>query len=246
MGVAVRLRVLSDLHFEFHPDGGEAFLESLPQVECDATVIAGDLCDFACLFRSLVLVSQRFGRVLYVIGNHECYGSTIGATLEAARRACSSLGNVDLLENSSTEVDGVRVHGCSLWFPYPQPELARWERDMTDFRVIREFRENVGRINAESCAYLKANARRSDVVITHHLPSIGSVHPKYYGSPLNAYFCGGAGDILMSNKPAAWIHGHTHESVNYSNGTIVVANPYGYHGHEKNPNFDPELVVEVN
>jgi predicted phosphodiesterase len=244
--VVVKLRILSDLHFEFHPDGGDAFLSNLPDVECDATVIAGDLCDLATMRDSMRLVSMRCDRVLYVLGNHECYGGTIALALETAAKVCADLRNVTLLNDSAVDVAGVRVHGCTLWFPYPQPEIARFEQGMTDFHVIRGLRDSVGERNAASCRYLKANVKRDDVVVTHHLPSFGSVHPKFYGSPLNGYFCGGAADILTGNAPAAWIHGHTHESVNYSNGTIVVCNPYGYLGHEVNPNFDPSLVVEVN
>jgi predicted phosphodiesterase len=45
-----------------------------------------------------------------------------------------------------------------------------------------------------------------------------------------------------------WIHGHTHDSFDYSrNGTRVVCNPRGYvtrRGAENNE-FDPALIVEV-
>jgi hypothetical protein len=41
-----------------------------------------------------------------------------------------------------------------------------------------------------------------------------------------------------------WIHGHTHESIDYEHKkTHVVANPKGYYG--ENKSFDGKLLFEV-
>lgn len=46
--------------------------------------------------------------------------------------------------------------------------------------------------------------------------------------------------------PDLWVHGHMHNSVDYRVGaTRVVTNPRGYAGHEINPNFNPQLVIEI-
>ena len=51
--------------------------------------------------------------------------------------------------------------------------------------------------------------------------------------------------IRSRHQPRLWIHGHIHDSHDYTIGnTRVIANPRGYID-ELNPNFDPELVIEV-
>jgi hypothetical protein len=48
----------------------------------------------------------------------------------------------------------------------------------------------------------------------------------------------------LMGKATLWIHGHTHDSFNYSvAGTRVLANPKGYVN--ENKAFDPSLVVTV-
>ena len=43
-----------------------------------------------------------------------------------------------------------------------------------------------------------------------------------------------------------WIHGHTHDSVDYEIGaTRVVCNPFGYKNKKTNHEFDPKKIVTV-
>ena len=83
------------------------------------------------------------------------------------------------------------------------------------------------------------------MVITHHLPHAMSVHAKYAGDPLNPAF---ASDLsaLVRQPVQLWIHGHTHESMDYQiDGTRVVCNPRGYLPQQPNTAFDPGLVVTL-
>ncbi len=253
-----RFWIMSDLHFEFHPDGGRGFLRSLPDVEHDFAIIAGDLCGSPdSIEASLRLVARRFESVIYVLGNHECYGGTIAQAAAAAEQACEriedgEIGHVSLLQTGSRlrvgslGDDGIRVRGGTLWFPYRKNEPLGCEHHMTDFRVIRGLRDDVDKENRECVRYLEDDVAPGYVVVTHHLPGSSSVHPKYHGDPLNQFFMGGAEHVIARNRPALWVHGHTHESVDYRIGdTRVVCNPYGYHGREVNPKFNPALVVEV-
>ena len=85
-------------------------------------------------------------------------------------------------------------------------------------------------------------------MITHHAPSLGSIHPRFAGSPFNAAFVSAAEHLLDGERAALWIHGHTHDSYDYRvNGTRVLCNPRGYvkDGVTENARFVPTLVVEV-
>jgi Icc-related predicted phosphoesterase len=82
------------------------------------------------------------------------------------------------------------------------------------------------------------------VVVTHHAPHRGSLHPRYVGSPANPGFVSDLEGLILTGKPELWVHGHVHDSYDYRVGrTRVVCNPKGY-GNE-NLGFDPCLVVEV-
>ena len=72
----MRVQLLSDLHLEFHRDGGKAFLKSLDPSGVDVLVLAGDV-DVAAggLLQSLTSICRlyRDSSVVYVAGNHEFY-----------------------------------------------------------------------------------------------------------------------------------------------------------------------------
>jgi Icc-related predicted phosphoesterase len=86
----------------------------------------------------------------------------------------------------------------------------------------------------------------STVVVTHHLPHRLSIHRKYHDNALNPAFASDL-DRLVRAPVALWIHGHTHESLDYLvNGARVVCNPRGYVPIDPNAAFDPHLVVEIN
>ena len=40
----MKIRILSDLHFEFHQDGGASFLSDPDPKEVDVLILAGDIC----------------------------------------------------------------------------------------------------------------------------------------------------------------------------------------------------------
>jgi hypothetical protein len=82
-------------------------------------------------------------------------------------------------------------------------------------------------------------------VVTHHLPHRRSVHPRYDGDMLSPAFASDL-DHLVRAPVALWVHGHTHESMDYFvNGTRVVCNPRGYAGSDLNLAFDPTFLVEI-
>jgi Icc-related predicted phosphoesterase len=246
MGGQVRLLILSDIHCEFHPDRGDAFFRSYEGFDdYDVAVIAGDLCDFASMRTALTYASRSLKRVVYVLGNHCCYGAYIAQAARQARWLAEELGNVDFLDASFVTIDGVRFVGATLWFP-EEYDNALYERHMTDFRVIRDFRRDVYKQARCESAWLNVAVEPGCVVVTHHLPSRRSVAPRWKSSELNRFFVHDHEQLIQEEQPRLWIHGHTHDSIRYSIGkTQVIANPYGYAGHEVNPGFDGRMVVDI-
>lgn len=240
----MKLLVLSDLHFEFHRDGGQSFVNELQPHGVDVLVVAGDLSDAEGLYEALGLLCERFRKVVYVHGNHEFYKSDRANVREVTRYACSQYSNLHWLDNDAVEIDGKLFVGTPLWFSRA-PSWAP-KHYMNDFRLIRNFESWVYEENAKSKNFLRRSIQPCAIVVTHYLPASESIHPAYAGNSLNPFFLCDVSDIIRETKPALWIHGHTHTSMDYSlDSTRVVCNPFGYARHEENSAFHPEKVIEL-
>jgi len=245
----MRLLILSDLHFEFHQDGGNAFVNDLaPPEDVDVCILAGDIAVGPGIEGALKLFCQRYKHVVYVHGNHEFYNGSRRSTISHTQRAIRKLDNLTWLHphedcdgSGPVEIDGQRFIGAPLWFP----SRGNWWHQMNDYHVISDLEDWVYDENAATLKMLEG-VEADDVVITHHLPSHQSVHPMYAGSELNAFFVCDVEPLIMTKQPKLWVHGHTHFSFDYELGsTRVVCNPFGYARHEENAKFDPSKVVEV-
>lgn len=261
----MRFLILSDLHFEFHPDGGRAFVDSLPtRDDCDSVILAGDIADSRTIVPALRMFCDRFDDVIHVPGNHEYYGSSL-VDVDAAIRTLQQTDDIerdgeypgeykvgDVL--SFLPVAGTLLYGNTtlvagtMWYPNDgSPEHEAHKYGMADLFNVGGLEPEIYERNARFCdRHSKLATARPNVVVTHHLPSMRSVHPKFKGSPLNRFFVSPMDKWIEENQPALWVHGHTHESCDYRIGnTRILCNPYGYHGHEVNKNFKRDLIVEV-
>jgi hypothetical protein len=164
-------------------------------------------------------------------------------------------------------VEGVRFLGTTLWSDFSiVDEAERVQAERLAVAMIRDF----SRIRAGSSAdrpltpadstelFRRSAAwlqRKLDepfdgrtVVVTHHAPSYRSIHSRFAGSPLSRCFASDVERMMGGNRVALWIHGHTHDSFDYSvDATRVLCNPRGYakNGVNENAAFDPRLVVQI-
>jgi predicted phosphodiesterase len=244
----MKIQLLSDLHFEFHADGGASFVESLDPSGVDLLVLAGDIATAKGLEKALTLFEARYPLIFYVAGNHEFYQAGREQLQKILKRATSRLKNVYWLDNdmafSFTERYSVRkrVLGTTLWFPLSDGP----KHLMNDFTAIPNLEDWVYDENRKAVEFLSKELQEGDVVVTHHLPSPLCTHPKYAGSSLNCFFMTDLTKLIEERKPALWLHGHTHDSMNLQIGsTRVVCNPFGYLGHELNPKFSSNLKIEL-
>ena len=252
----MKLHVISDLHLSV-----AGF--DLPETAADVIVLAGDI---ARPFEACAWAQRLSKPVIYVAGNHEFYGGSIDGTIVALREHSAGTP-IQLLETDEWIVERVRFLGTTLWSDFSIVDAAeRAQAEGLAVAMIRDF----SRIRADSSTdrlFSPADStelfRRSaawlqrkldepfdgpTVVVTHHAPSHRSIHPRFAGSPLNACFVSDAERMMGSARVALWIHGHTHDSFDYSvEGTRVLCNPRGYakNGVDENAAFDPALVVQL-
>lgn len=243
-----RLLVVSDLHFEFYDDHGAEVAvlvcERFYDTKSDVLVVAGDLCNSRILYDSLAKLRKYCtGPIVYVTGNHEHYHSSI----EDVRDACQALpAGVVYLDNDFAFVDGIRFIGGTGWFPYNANNMM-FEHLMSDFRLISKLKRDYSGENAKFRAAVDEHCRSRDVVVSHHLPSYQSVPSRFKSSNLNRFFVGEFDELIYTKKPKLWIHGHTHDSCDYTIGdTRVVCNPLGYpHERSRSDSYDFGMVVDV-
>lgn len=235
------IRFMSDLHFEFHRDGGKSFVASLPDGG-DVLVVAGDIGNVAngSFQRGLSHLAERFKDIVVVLGNHEYYG----ATPSDVAAACRNLpANVHLLNRGTVTISGVRFVGCTLWYPDGPMNFAA-EKGWSDFAAIKGARPFIYDEARKDAKFLRSTVRPGDVVVTHYLPSHACVAPNYRGNPTNIFFVHPVDDVI--GDAAVWIHGHTHDTVDKTLGdTRVVCNPFGYVHRGETGQFRDDLVIHV-
>ena len=250
----MKLHILSDLHLEF------ANFET-PHTWADVIVLAGDIGKGS---KGVYWARETWPSkyIVYVPGNHEFYGTQRIETLAAMRIAAQESG-VHLLDEDELVIGNVRFLGCTLWTDFllfgeakKSTAMSDGQLCLNDFRVIREGsveRFTPARsieLHKQSLAWLKTKLDEpfdgKTVVVTHHLPSKQSVVDRFKEVLLSACFASEL-DYLFG-KMDLWIHGHTHDNLDYEvNGTRVICNPRGYvrWSGQENEDFKPELVIEI-
>lgn len=242
----MRIQVMSDLHFEFHRDCGESFVQSLDPTDVDVLVLAGDVGTAIgeSLLYGVARLCDRYPQVVMIAGNHEYYGSSPDQVAKVRERMLRALPNFNWLDNSTVELGGQRFIGSTLW--YPKPANPAYTRAMSDFTTIRGFVPWVYTQHRASVAFLTENVREDDVVLTHMLPTPHAISPRWRHSPLNCFFAVDTLPQPVLDRPRVWIFGHTHDSRQYRQGNCqYVCNPFGYVGNALNAQFDDQLCVRL-
>lgn len=243
--IAIRLQIMSDLHLEFHPDGGRSFLEKLTPQNVDVLVLAGDIHNFKGIKEVLGSICAMFQDVIFVFGNHECYHGSFGGLRAAIREILLNHPNLHFLDNQVKRIQGWNFVGTTLWFPY-RKDNELYESKLNDFSLIQQFREQVYEENRLARHFLEEAVSQGSIVITHHLPSRRSITNQFRDDPLNRFFVCEIDPLIQFRKPALWIHGHAHESIDYQIGpTRILCNPYGYRGYMTNRYFTIRKTIEI-
>lgn len=246
----MKIHLLSDLHNEF------SRYEPVP-TDADVVVLAGDI--------DLKTRGAEWARtafdvpVIYVPGNHEYYKGNLITTRE--KLLASGDHRVYVLDRQSVVLQGVRFVGVTGWTNYEATgnvRLAMWEAEqkMNDFKKIRtgttfrktrplDYVELAVQAERWLAAQLAEPFDGPTVVVTHHAPSLRSLSQSHVldDLPLGAAYAN-RWEHLCGSAVAAWLHGHTHEAVDYTlHGTRVVSNPRGYPGEDTG--FNPNLVITL-
>lgn len=264
------IRLLNDIHLEFGPLDLPVMEDENEQI----LVLAGDIgiaSKKTTYMPFLEEVAPRFREVIYIMGNHEHYHGSILRSMDKIKRAVAAVGinNIHVVEKEIVRVDTVAFVCSTMWASYDNGNpitLMDADAVMNDHRLIRTGAGNpyqrkfkakdahVEFFKAKNFIFpaIKAEkeAGRKVCVVTHHAPSLESIHPRYRSgsfTKINGAYASNLDYDILDAKPDLMVHGHTHDSFDYMIGdTRVVCNPRGYYPDQVNPDFDPQLILELN
>jgi predicted phosphodiesterase len=244
----MKAQLLSDIHSEFYKNPLE-FLDSLEfSPNLDFLLLPGDLV-VPCsqgkekTKRVVDYFARKARHCIFTCGNH-CY---YYGTKEAAEGILISVmpSNFHWLRNSVETVDGIGFFGGAMWFP-DAPHNKMYEDQLSDFLVIRGFKDWVYEENHKFIEAGKKYITDKTIVLTHHVPAYSVVAPVFQGDNLNRFFVCDMTHLILKRKPPLWVYGHTHLPGNRMMGeTRIVANPYGYPLERKNLGPYPPVVFEI-
>ncbi len=242
----MKYRVFSDIHL----DHGMWYPKPLPYDDETTLILAGDLWTGTRrtdTLRWLHELSEKFKRVVFVLGNHDYWTNRSGNAnwqLIPGEFKYFLPSNVYLLEKEVVELDGIQIGGATLWTdidkfnPVAMINAYKYTNDFTfmpkmDVELwLKEYTDTVKWIDSVSL----------DILITHYVPSPHFCHPRYRGMIESCMFNSNTiGQI--SSWPKVWIFGHTHDNYNETLcNTEFICNPRGYN--YENPNFKEESLYE--
>jgi predicted phosphodiesterase len=257
----IKIDVVSDLHMELLDEASRAtLLKKLfsKKPRSKLLILCGDIADPSTPVYTATIsrAALRYERVIVILGNHECYNHTVEEACALAIKACSSMPNVKVLNNSSYEGEGFIIYGTTLWTNIIKEEKFNVSCLIRDFKRIKDW--SVGRHgeeHAKALAYLsrslydiqEARTRGITVIVaTHHLPSRHLVHKMHADSNVgSAFVCTDMDDLI--ELADVWVCGHTHKFMFYKGfSTVMMCNPVGYaHEYAYDDEYDAPRVVTL-
>lgn len=235
------LQFVSDLHLRYCHN--RAFLRENPlEATADVLVLAGDIVSdkqrkkaepFYELWRS------QFKLVISIFGNHEFYNGTPVYAYPRYKKQLAQ--NHWLVNNEAITYENACFLCTTLWSHVPQTEGWQIEQKINDYHHIyrdKSFsREKITTKETNAYHQLSLNflyeaanePSKTNIVISHHLPSEKLIVPKWQGSEMRYAYASNLDDLIKKLKADLWIFGHQHESIDEKIGhTRFVANPLGY------------------
>lgn len=248
----MKIQVVNDLHMEF---GYWPEIKKVGDVLC----VAGDLCAWETREKGLCwLIEQadNFEQVFFIPGNHEHYGCRHYRVvrdfwMNTANQARDNLH----FPGDGVEYNGFVFLGDTLWTDLNNNDpiaVMDYRCTMNDARWVYDAKymdENTLHRERLETRVL-ANIDKPIIMMTHHLPMMELVTPRWRGDRLNYCFANTgtwAYDLLVKyGNIKLWHFGHTHDTIDTEiEGCRFVCNPYGYFGHGVNNEYRNDKVIEV-
>jgi len=254
----MKIQYASDLHLEFTENS--MYLADNPLIpSAEILILAGDIGylgrDTYSSHPFWDWASDNFEQVLVVPGNHEFYGGYDVANVTGGVEG-TIRDNIHWYYNKSLIIKGVEIIMSPLWaYITPDAEYIV-ERRVSDFRYIRYKGELLtaaafNGLHLDSVSFLQrslaSGSADKKIVVTHHLPSMTCIAPRYKGDILNGAFASEQAQWIEECSADYWIYGHSHAAIGEKviGGTKLVCNQMGYIQHNEHYDFKADKVLAI-
>jgi predicted phosphodiesterase len=218
--------IVSDLHVEFDPTKYKQILGDSTSAKI---IMAGDIGPIYLpeVQQALTWLCNKYEEVIYVEGNHDAYGGSIGIAKQIFDGLEDRLPNLTILRPGRMTVIGdTKVVGATLWVPY-LPSLR--VHLINDPFQIPGLYEELGWMNTEASKFFEEVVDEDTIVVTHHLPHPKCIDLKYANEPTNIWFLSDESHMIETKKPKMVIYGHSHIRTDFMIGTTRMLNQaWGY------------------
>jgi predicted phosphodiesterase len=223
----MKLAVASDLHLDHYTVSQQKdILNCFDNDDSDTIILAGDLGNpFSDHYLDLLnKCKEQYKYVLFIAGNHEFYQDRTETDVEEKLESLSWETNTIFLQKHSwRHPSGTVISGCTLWTDI-SPTTFAYVRNKHSLLTYSDVVE----IHQDHKQWIESVAAETDIMVTHHLPTVKMVDPKYGNSPYNDGYASPM-EYLFKPPLKLWICGHTHTaSRKYTNGIPCMSNPLGY------------------
>lgn len=260
----MKVKVVSDLHLELCENG-----HGVPDLGSgDILILGGDILCARHLKSDgklkkvyqdfLKKCADNFREVLYIAGNHEAYGYNYEGSWNVLRENLPN--GIHLLEDQVRKIEDWVFIGSTFWTDFSKENplvMMESQQCMNDYKVIR-IGKKYRKLNTNDTLNFHKKSKEFLLnqlqlfegnkiwILTHHAPSLQSIHEKYknYGIANGAYVSNLDDLILEHPQIKFWSHGHVHNFFDYFIGNCrVICNPLGYP--EEKTEFNPNLEIEI-
>lgn len=240
------IAIVSDLHLEHrHLD-----LDVILAQPADILILAGDIVPYSVIPKRVDFfdaITAHFKHVIYVLGNHEFYGSCITSSF---KDLLANYSNLHVLEDECVTINNVDFFGGTLWTDFNKQNpntLIVAQKYMSDYRAIRNkgCRLTTADIYSKHTAFLSSlktwlgESTNQKIVVSHHSPLKETTADEYKDDYyMNGLFSSDLSGIILDSSIDYWIYGHMHSGKDVTiGGCNVITNPRGYPGENSHRNF---------
>jgi len=195
----------------------------------------------------------------YLVSNSiiKKYKSKSSNRISELKDICNEL-DIHFLDGKVITIDGIRFGGTGSWYNLKSDlEISQWKKVMNDSKYIYSGiinNQNVGMYGmdsynsrpksnwktqdfwlSEKAKLLEISKDNCDIFITHialnEPTSEEGMADEYIGDQNNIFYYTDNFELLKMSDAKVHIHGHTHQSLDYTkDGIRILCNPLGYPG----------------